>query len=173
MPESWEARLLRELPGRIRSDTYWIARLQEIKRHEISLHLAILVEPFLDFILKGHKTVESRFSKRPVPPFDSVTKGDVLLLKRASGPVVAVCEVGSTWQYNLSPQTLVQLRRHFAKALCAMNPEFWEARAQARFLTLMQVQRVKPIDPFFVGKTDRRGWVVVSRGEPKLPWERL
>lgn len=171
MRKSWEAGLLRELPTRVQHDAYWVDRLQAITRHEISLHLAILVEPFLEFVLNGQKTVESRFSKRPVPPFGYVQKGDAILLKRASGPVVAVCEVGSTWQYKLSPRTVVELRRRFAQALCAMDPEFWEARAEARFLTLMQVQRVKPVDPFSIGKVDRRGWVVVSRGEAKLPWD--
>jgi hypothetical protein len=155
---------------RLRGDRYWSERLQAVAQLESSLHLAILVEPYLEYILAGKKTVESRFSKRSVAPFGCVRRGDTVALKRAAGPIVAVCEIGSTWEYRLTPAIVSDLRNRFGRALCAMDPAFWEARRDARFLTLMQVERVARIEPLLVGKTDRRGWVVVSRAKPDLLW---
>ena len=43
-------------------------------------HLAILVQPFLDLILKGEKTIETRFTKVKCPPFQKVKEGDIILL---------------------------------------------------------------------------------------------
>jgi hypothetical protein len=169
MKHSWQCDLLRELPAHVRRDAYWTRRLQMVKGHEISLHLAILVEPFLQYILDGKKTIESRFSKRPIPPFGSVRRGDAIVLKRSSGPIIAICEVGNAWEYTLNPTIVSELRNRFAQALCAMDPDFWESRSQARFLTLMQIHRVKEIDSLAVQKIDRRGWVVVSPSSRSLP----
>lgn len=46
---------------------------------ENRIHLAILTEPYLEWILSGKKTVESRFSIHRVPPFGVVSPGDAFL----------------------------------------------------------------------------------------------
>ena len=49
-----------------------------------SVHLAILLEPYLQYILDGTKTVESRFSKNRIAPYNMVEPGDVVLLKKVA-----------------------------------------------------------------------------------------
>jgi len=46
---------------------------------EPSWHLAILRQPFLNLILDGAKTVESRFSQKRISLFRKVEKGEVKL----------------------------------------------------------------------------------------------
>ena len=65
------------------------------------VHLAIFVEPYLELVLAGKKTIESRFSANRCPPYNAVKKGDLLLLKRSGGPVVGVATVGQVWSYDL------------------------------------------------------------------------
>jgi dephospho-CoA kinase len=132
------------------------------------VHLAVFVEPFLEYVLSGRKTVESRFSAVRFPPYRRVSRGDLVLLKASGGPVVGVCEVGAAWFYRLEPDSWKTIRREFAAALCAENPEFWRMRAQAEFATLMYVARVKRLPPVPWPKRDRRGWVVV-RGANEGP----
>src|SRR5215210_2794220 len=61
------------------------------------IHLAVFVEPFLDYVLDGSKTVESRFSVNRCAPFGKVSPGDMVLLKRAGGPVVGIARVRTVW----------------------------------------------------------------------------
>ena len=50
-------------------------------------HLVILKKPYLEAILSGRKTIESRFTKTKRPPFGQIEAGDRLFLKLSSGPV--------------------------------------------------------------------------------------
>lgn len=135
---------------------------------KITTHLAIFVEPFLDYILDGKKTIESRFSIRQTPPFDVAKKGDVIFLKRTSGPVVGVCKAEHVWHYHLDPTTLSELRDKYSVALCANAPEFWEARSDAAYATLIQLSNVKPLSEIEVDKNDPRGWAVLKRKTNQL-----
>ena len=127
------------------------------------IHLAVFTEPYLQYMLDGTKTVESRFSIKGCAPYGRVSPNDTLLLKKAGGPIVAVCEIGAVWFYRLKPATLGAIRRRFSKALCADEPAFWEDRKHATFATLMTVKNLRKIDPICCGKRDRRGWVVLTR----------
>jgi hypothetical protein len=133
------------------------------------IHLAVFVEPFLGYVLDGSKTVESRFSVNRCAPFGKVSQGDVVLLKRAGGPVVGIARVRSVWSYELDESSWAVIRERFAKALRAQDPAFWERRKGAAYATLMLLDQVLALDPVEWEKRDRRGWVVVrSVGQPSL-----
>jgi len=137
---------------------------------DVSLHLAVLVEPYLSFILDGQKTVESRFSIRAMPPYRRVEAGDVVLLKESGGPIVGAFTAAAVWFYELDPSSWRELRRDFTDALCA-QAGFWEQRAGAGFATLIRVLDPKRLPPVAVPKRDRRAWVVLAdraRGERLL-----
>ena len=127
-----------------------------------SVHLAIMLEPYLQYILDGTKTVESRFSKNRIAPFNMVEPGDVVLLKKvASRSISGVCVVRKVWFYRLNPDTWSQIRDEFSKALRADDPSFWEQREAAQFATLMRIAEIHPLPSIEVPKRDRRGWVIL------------
>ena len=125
------------------------------------IHLAVFVEPFLRYVLDGSKTVESRFSVNRCAPFGKVNHGDVMLLKRTGGPVIGIALVETVWSYHLDEPSLAFIRKRFAKALRAEDPEFWEQRRVARYATLIVLDLVQALKPLKWEKMDRRGWVVV------------
>lgn len=125
----------------------------------IGLHLAIFSQPYLDLILRGEKTIESRFSAVKVPPYGDVHCGDLILVKEVSGPVVGAFRVGSVWHHTLTPERLTQLRDLFGHGLCAEEDTFWNEKKQARYATLMEVVAPIRISPINIDKRDRRGWV--------------
>ena len=102
-------------------------------------------------------------------PFGKVSQGDVVLLKRAGGPVVGIARVRTVWSYQLDESSWEVIREQFAKALRAQDPEFWERRRGASYATLMLIDHVLALEPVEWEKRDRRGWVVVrSVGQPSL-----
>ena len=86
--------------------------------------------------------------------------GDILLLKRSSGPIVATCTVSAVWSYRLTPTTLAEIRERFGEAIQPQNG-FWEDRADAAYATLMRVTEVRALPEVEIPKRDRRGWVVL------------
>jgi hypothetical protein len=163
--------LVDELLLAVQGDLFWESYLQQLRTPSsttFTLHLAILVEPYLQFILEGKKTVESRFSTRRFAPYNRVEKGDVVLLKQSSGPIVGVCQVSYAWFYELDPESWRTIKKDFAVAICAQDPNFWEQRESASFATLMRIENVKSISPIKFIKRDRRGWVILHESSGQL-----
>jgi ASC-1-like (ASCH) protein len=128
-----------------------------------SLHLAVLVEPYLSFILNGSKTVESRFSVNRIPPHGRVQPGDSILLKGAGRPIVGICRAEYVWDYILDTDSWEEIRTRFSTPIRAQDG-FWESRRDARFATLIKIADLRRLPATPIGKRDRRGWVVLAAG---------
>ena len=169
---AWIERLVPELLEHVASDDVWSSLLEEAlteRLPSVSTHLAIFVEPFLQFVLEGRKPVESRFSAKKCAPYEAISKKDIVLLKRSGGPIVGVCEVSKVWFYKLDPRSWRSIREEFANAMCAQDPEFWNSHENAAYATLLHLGRVRAVSPIWCTKRDRRGWVVLRRrGDPRL-----
>ncbi len=100
----------------VRGDEFWEPRIKSLledSQCRFTLHLAILVNPWLQRLLDGRKTVESRFSVFRQPPFGCVEADDVILLKKSGGRVVGVCQAAETRSYVLNPDILARFATNF------------------------------------------------------------
>ncbi len=129
-------------------------------RTECGIHLGVFIEPYLRFILEGKKTIESRFSVNKHAPFEQVNIGDLLILKRSSGPVCGVCRVSYVWYYRVDPTTWRQIE-NYAEALCMDASPFWENKKDASYASLMQIEDVCRIPDLEIDKIDPQSWVVL------------
>ena len=159
--------LIGHLRRELDQNPFWAGKLSPATESAFTLHLAVLREPYLRFILEGKKTIETRFAKRRCAPFEQVEKGDVIILKRSPGPLVGVCVVEAAWFYRLDAKSLALIKSKFGPAICPADSSFWEERKEASVATLMLIGQVARISPIETGKKDRRGWVVIS--EPEQP----
>jgi hypothetical protein len=124
-------------------------------------HLTVMHQPYLSYVLAGRKTVESRFSRHRIAPFDQVGMGDLLVLKSQSGPVTGVALIAHVDSYVLDPTAWAAIKDRFGEALCIDDDRFWAERRDARYATLMRLASVVPVEPLLLEKTDRRPWVVL------------
>jgi len=134
--------------------------------NNVGIHLAVFVEPYLTFLLEGKKTIESRFSVNKHAPFEQVQEGDIIVLKKSSGPVCGVCRVAHVWFYRVDSNTWPEIHR-YAEKLCMDGSEFWEKKKAASFATLMQVEHVQRVEEFDIDKIDPRSWVILRRTPPE------
>ena len=152
---------------------FWEPYLRKLSSSEpmpFSVHLAVLWEPFLSYILDGSKTVESRFSRHRIAPYQAVERGDVVLLKKtAARSISAVCMVSGVWFYQLDAASLAEIKRGFSRALRADGASFWHHRSKAQYATLMRIKDVHVTPAIGLRKRDRRGWVVLyNRAQNEL-----
>ncbi|NCC30872.1 MAG: ASCH domain-containing protein [Chloroflexia bacterium] len=161
----------------LQDDPFWRAYLHHIEypqESSVSLHLAILVNPYLQRIFDGTKTIESRFSTQRRVPYRQVETGDIILLKRAGGPIVGIGLVNAPMFYQLTPVLLQHIQMNYADALGITEPAFWDQQARAAFATLMPLLHVRPITPIPFIKRDQRAWIILQRRVPhqlRLPYE--
>lgn len=172
--QHWHSLLNEKLLPGVRHDPFWrneLTRVAEDKASSRSIHLAVFVQPYLQYILDGSKTIESRFSTRRFAPYDQVQQKDIILLKESSGPVVGICQARTVWFYELEEESWSEIKRNYTKELCAQDPQFWRDRQDASFATLILISHVLPIKPFSVEKRDRRGWVVLHAAPPQMEFQ--
>lgn len=162
-----DALLTNEIMTAVKEDPIWNRHLQTvIDRTELfGVHLVVLVEPYLQYILEGKKTLESRFSINRIPPFEQIERGDVLLLKKSGGPILGICQINDYWHYTLDKSSWKIIRNEYSEKLCVKDPEFWRIKRNASYATLMYLSDIKSISPIYVKKGDRRGWVVLKKSK--------
>jgi hypothetical protein len=157
------AQLIAHLDANLGTDPCWAPTLGRVAAGEVSLHLAVLVDPFLGWLLDGSKTVESRFSRVRCAPYGGLAEGDVIAVKRTGGPVVGAFQAGLVSSFQLTPSRVTDLRERFAAQIHALDDEFWDQRADCAYATLVQVTSVRAVPALPFPKKDRRGWVRLTQ----------
>lgn len=154
--------ILHQAAGIKKQWNYYIdTLLSQATNISIGIHLAIFIEPYLKLILEGKKTVESRFSSKKIAPFEKVSKNDVILLKRSGGPILGICRVSNVRYYKLTPSIFLDIKKNYSESLCIQKSEFWDEKRNAVYVTLINIDYPVEIQPLYINKRDRRGWVVL------------
>jgi ASC-1-like (ASCH) protein len=133
----------------------------------VGLHLAVLAEPFLSFVLNGRKTIESRFTRTRCAPFDQIRQGDIILLKQVGGPVCGLVLAKQTWFFDLHHLPIETIREQYGESICA-DDAFWALKRDAAYATLIELAEPVSIDAIPCKKRDRRGWVALTPPQMSL-----
>ncbi len=125
-------------------------------------HLVILKKPYLQAILAGRKSIESRFMKIKCVPYEKVSAGDRLFFKESSGKVCAVGIAGKVMNFKgLTCQRIMQLKRKLNRRILG-DDLYWEQKKDCSWGVLIWLKDVKAIEPIRIDKKDWRGWVVLT-----------
>ena len=83
-------------------------------------HLAIFQQPFLELILAGKKTIESRFSQKKIAPYGRINVRDVVLMKKSGGNVLGEFTVKNVLEFEkLNPTKLQEIKVKYGKEICS------------------------------------------------------
>jgi len=128
-------------------------------------HLAILKKPYLDAILTGHKTIESRLYQTRQKWLSQVSAGDKIFLKASSGAVMATAIVDKVKYYeNLTAGQIAQMQKQYNKQILG-DEQYWREKMSSQFGILVWLKDVQPIPHRFIKKFDWRAWVVLTPKE--------
>ena len=128
-------------------------------------HLAILSPGWIELILEGEKTIESRFTKVRCAPFGKVHEGDTVFMKESSGLVKGAFRVGKVETYeNLTASQKYEIFHRYcfkifagAQWIHSVPEDWWESK----HATLIHIAETLEFNtPFAVHKRDPRAWVV-------------
>lgn len=99
-------------------------------------------------------------------PFEKVRKGDVIILKESGGLVTGVFVAGDVNYFRIAnKKTLEVIKTNYAEGICSnADANFWKSRAKSKYVTLIEVKKVKKILPFKSEKKDRSGWSILREG---------
>ncbi|MGB3508018.1 MAG: ASCH domain-containing protein [Microcoleaceae cyanobacterium] len=124
------------------------------------IHIAILQKHYLELVLLGQKTIESRLSKRKIAPYQKVAEGDCILFKESGGEILAMAEVKQCWYYQ-NPD-IDWCKRKFNSLVCGAD-NYWESKRDAKYASFILISGLHQFpQPIKISKKDGRGWVVFT-----------
>lgn len=120
-------------------------------------HLAILDKKrkLLAKIISGEKTIESRWYKAKVTPWDRIKKGETVYFKESGELVSVKAKVAEVLQFYLPTTNVSELLQKYGKEICFSEPDFSKKVAwcsERKYCILMRLAQVQQIEPFEIDK---------------------
>lgn len=128
-----------------------------------AVHVAVMVEPYLSFVVDGRKHIESRLTKNRIAPFGRAASGDIVFFKRSGGPISAVAFVDRVLNRETrSSDEVVMLASQYADGL-SYELGYADSKRDARYATLLWLRDVTKLEePLALTKRGRQSWVTVE-----------
>lgn len=96
---SWRS-VLKKVATRLALHPFWADYLAGLPESRRGLHLIALGEPAFSEVLFGVRDFEMQHLRSDRPPFESIGRGDVILVKRRGGPISGVVRVRRAWMFT-------------------------------------------------------------------------
>lgn len=132
-------------------------------------HVAIMSKQFGDLIFKilnKEKTVESRWSKNKISPYNKINFGDTVYFKNSGGPVIAKAVVSKVLQFdNLNQEKFEYIVKNFGKQICLQNTKYDAWYRSKNYVTLIFLTNPQTVKPFKIDKSgfgSACAWIAVS-----------
>jgi ASC-1-like (ASCH) protein len=131
----------------------------------MNYHLAILKKQYLDAILAGRKTIESRLYQTKQKWLSQINAGDKIFLKASSGAVMATAIVDKVKYYeNLTAGQILEMKKQYNQQILG-DEQYWREKTNSKFGILVWLKDVRPIPHQSIKKFDWRAWVVLTPKE--------
>ena len=129
----------------------------------MAIHVAILKPHYLDAILSGEKTVESRMTQTQQPPFNMVATGERIYFKDSGGPFRAMARAGHVESYlKITPLQFDHLMSRLRPKIGG-DDDYWESKRNADYFTFVHLSDVEPagVGPIYP-KSAWKAWHVLD-----------
>lgn len=108
-------------------------------------HVAILLRRYIDLILQGSKTIESRLTRTACAPYRRIQPGDVIYFKQSSGPYRAIAVAGEVlFHEGLTATAVEALRRRHNEAIRG-DEGYWARKRHSQYATLIALRDVRAV----------------------------
>jgi len=129
-------------------------------------HVAILSsKDWLDKIISGEKTIESRWTKNKIAPFEKISKGDKIYFKVSGKPVSAAANVCSVSFFNNpGAEGIRKILEKYSRQI-GVEMSFYNQVKNKRYCTLIKINNARKISPFTIDKKgygNSVAWITVG-----------
>lgn len=135
-----------------------VSEINKIKKRRI--HLGIFSEPYLSLMMDGIKTIESRFSKNKIAPYNRISKNDIVIIKKSSGNIIGYFTIKEVLFFDLGTTSINDIRKKYEKELC-VNDEFWDNKKNSNYATLLIIDKIFSLKPFHIDKKGMQTWIIL------------
>ncbi len=116
-------------------------------------HIAILAKNWLDKIISGEKTIESRWYKNKRTPYENISEGDAVYCKEVGKPVTVKCAVGKVLFFDtLNEEKMTDILEKYGRRI-GLTVSDVDNLVGKKYCTLIFLKAIEEIEPFAINKT--------------------
>lgn len=112
-------------------------------------------------MLNGKKTIESRFSKNKIAPYNQITENDIVIVKKSGGDIVAYFTIKEVKFYNLKFVSINEIRDKYHKELC-VDEDFWNTKRNSNYVALIIIDKLYNLKKFHINKKGMQTWIKLN-----------
>lgn len=142
-------------------NTYWMEKI--VRDKEAVVHLAIVSQPYLSRILSGEKTIESRYSINLIAPYNKIREGDIVLLKKTGGEVIAIFEAGAIRFFSIDTESDLEKIKEDYNDQLKIDDTFWNEKKNCNYATLIDIRNLWKVPHFNISKKNRSAWMILGK----------
>ena len=120
-------------------------------------HIAIMKKSWklIPKIISGEKTIESRWYKNRITPWNRIHAGDIIYFKNSVEPVIAKANVTKVLQFsNLNESSFNDIINKYARKIGLKNTDYNEYYQSKNYCILIFIENPQRLDePFKIDKT--------------------
>lgn len=129
-----------------------------------TIHLAIFSGPYFDYIVKGTKTIESRWSKNKGLPYKKIKTKDIVIVKQSGGAVIGYFYAGDCLFFDFKEDDINEVFKKYRAPLC-IDDEFIKTKQNSNYATLITVGKYQKCEPFKINKKGMSPWMILKEGK--------
>ena len=134
-----------------------------INKNEQKIHIAIVDKPTIKKIATGIKSIESRFSKNRIKPFNCVCENDLVLLKNSGGAIHGYFFVEKAQFFENF--ILEDIKSKYNEKIAA-DDTFWNRKQQAKYASLLYCKKAVMTEcGVFFHRKGMDGWLEVPKSD--------
>lgn len=123
-------------------------------------HLAIMDKQTINMILNGEKTIETRFSKNKISPYNKVKTGEIVYLKESGKDIMASFEIDKVDFYNSLTNDKIKKMKNEFNCFIKAPDEYWYIKSDSNYGTLIYIKNPhKLVKSMKINKKGRQGFV--------------
>lgn len=138
---------------------YSHAQVARWRNGQAAIHLALMQGEFLNLIIDGTKSIESRMTKARIAPVGDIDEGDLVVFKQVGRDRMAVGIVERALTGALDAKAWKFIRKHADEI--GVEDDYLEYKSDSRYYALIWMTDVHVINSIQINKKDRRAWVVI------------
>lgn len=126
-------------------------------------HLAILQNPWYNFVKNGTKPIESRASLKRYAPYPRTPKtfrlfaNDTIYFKKPGAPTISLKAMADRVEYY-EGHWAFEMLSEYRRQIC-IDEVYLESKREVQYLTLIWLSHVEQIPPVPFRKHDQRAWI--------------
>lgn len=123
-------------------------------------HLAIMRNPWMNYLVQGKKTIESRISQKQIAPWQKVNIGDWIYFRLSGDFVVSHKAAVKDVKYYEGP-AIFQKLEEFKEEIC-IDDEYIHSKSKCKYLTLIWLDEIISLglDVFPHRQKGQQAWFV-------------